>query len=170
MGRFTSGLFLLGTNKTCTLIHCWGGLDIILPAAAGRDSQLPFCFRDLGGCFGIADMQCCCSSFFSKLPYAEGEESRCCCAAYVGFMPAWEPSVLQKSSAVCSRQLEVPLTWRWLPSIWPPGWRATDVPCCLQRGLIFSLDTYRWRSVAWILWLYSCPVTLILCSLFMLPK
>lgn len=26
---------------------------------------------------------------------AEGEESRCCCAVFVGFLPAWDSSVLQ---------------------------------------------------------------------------
>lgn len=100
------GLFLSWTNKTCAIIHCSVCSDILI-AAARRDSQLSFCFCDFGGWLRISEVQCCGSSF-SKHPYAEGEESRCCYAAYVGFMPAWDSYVLQKSSAACSRQFEIP--------------------------------------------------------------
>lgn len=130
------------------IIHCCVCSDIVLIAGARRDSQLTFCFCDLGGWLRITEVQCCWTSF-SKHPYAEGEESRCCYAAYVGFMPAWDSSVLQKSSAACSRQLAVPLTWRWLPSAgtWTLGWRSIDYSCWLQGGLNFSLDIYLWCVV-----------------------
>lgn len=35
------------------------------------------------------------SAALLKFIDAEGEESRCCCAVFVGFLPAWDSSVLQ---------------------------------------------------------------------------
>lgn len=110
---------------------------------AGAGGTVPPCVSPRPwGWLRVTQVQHCCSSLSEHLD-AESEESRCYCAVFVGFLPAWGSSVLQKSSAACSRQLEVPWTQRWLPGAgkYKIGWRAGDYSCWLQWALNFTLDT-----------------------------